>query len=128
MIGRLFKSFSFAMIGLFIGACSIYQSEARKFLESNAYDYAGVSAEAHVVSCASPAALTSDDLEPEAHESALIYRLSPVNIRVMVLDSTYSCDYAYEASTDADAGLEGAVEYTLKRQLTDPSPGRIDKP
>jgi hypothetical protein len=108
--------FSLALLLLPLCACSLYQSEGRKFLEKQAFEYAGVSAQANLLSCQSSAA--NDRFRLIRTETrALVYAHpeKPLQIRVVPLvDRRYDCDYGFTTDEELDAKVSSAIELTLQ--------------
>jgi len=108
--------FSFLAISSLISACSVYQSDGRKFLEKQAYEYAGV--EAHLMGCQASAGATGTKLI-QADGRAEIYSLDdqPLQIRVIPVEMekprAFSCDYGFTTTDELNSKLTGAIEYTL---------------
>jgi hypothetical protein len=121
--------FHFLILAMFLSlnACSLYQSKGRKFLEGNAYQFAGVAAFAE--SCG-PVELTSDWQEIErtgknADQNADQARAfqakardssdsqNPVELQVVNSSGTRSCLYAFKSQKQLEQQLEKAIEYSL---------------
>lgn len=121
----LILAYAVLTLGTGIG-CSAYQSEARKFLESQAYEYAGVNASSYLLDCQNSWSDTEGrDSDMELNETK-IYWMSPSSVRVSLIEQPYSCDYDFQIPERAQAGLESAADLTKALSSTDPRPGRID--
>ena len=108
---RFRSSLIFSLLSL--SACSVYQSEGRKFLEKQAFEYAGV--QAHLVSCQnvqSTDGLTLIHSEPRAE--IFSSAINPLAMRVVPLgDRPYSCDYGFTSTDEMAAQFSPAIGLTL---------------
>lgn len=106
-----FLIFAFSIL---ISACSVYQSDGRKFLEKSAFEYAGVGA--FVQSCgAEPRG--EEWLEASRSDAAIVYisERSDYAMRVDLLEGPEAsgCRFRFHSAQEMVERTEDAVEYTL---------------
>lgn len=105
-----------------LAACSVYQSEGRKFLEKQAFEYAGVEAQPNLKGCA---AYSSSQGLTEIHSDAraVVLQSAPLEIRVVPqvdatgkpVQSPYSCDYGFTTPEEQNSKLDPAIELSLRQ-------------
>lgn len=105
--------FSLSILICGLCACSAYQSEGRKFLEKQAYEYAGV--QSHLVSCQNTNSIAGANLV-FSEQRASVYSTDGQPLAIRVVPSTgpaFSCDYGFANGDELTHKLTGAIEYTL---------------
>lgn len=97
-----------------ISACSLYQSEGRKFLEKEAFEYSG--AQAYLSSCPGYDVAVADLTLVERTSTAQIFQLpTESNVRIVTnSENPYACDYGFATPQERDAILNSAIELTLR--------------
>jgi hypothetical protein len=113
--------FSLTASTVILSACSIYQSDGRKFLEKRAYEYAGV--EGFREQCQEPAE-TANLAVIGGDSRAQVFALeasetAPNRMRVVVLgDRPYGCDYGFTNPDEMTSKIPPAIELTVDRLNT----------
>ncbi len=94
------------------GACSLYQSEGRKFLESQAFEYAGV--QANLKSCDTLGAGPGGELRFTNERADVFQRPDqPLTIRVIPrAHEPQACEFQFNDPTELDDRLPLAIEFT----------------
>lgn len=116
--------FSFLILSGMLSACSIYQSDGRKFLEKQAFEYAGVQAQENLLGCRQAPGVHGFNLF-HSEARALIFRseMKPLEIRVVPLGHRpYGCDYGFANEEELNADLTPAIELTLRQLQGSPTP------
>lgn len=99
-------------------ACSVYQSDGRKFLEKNAYAFAGVSAlqaQPYLLSCQNePAA--APWVEQSRTSEAEIFENEGFALRIQPLQATdFTCDYLFSSAQQLVEMTDNAVALTMAK-------------
>ncbi len=104
---------SFLVLLLSLSACSVYQSEGRKFLEKQAYEFAGV--QANLLSCQKVQATDGlTRIHGEARANIYSSSSQPLVMRVVPLgDRPYSCDYGFTTADEMSSKFSPAIGLTL---------------
>ncbi len=99
---------------LFLGACSVYQSDGRKFLEKEAFEYSG--AQAYLLKCPGAEADVRDLELTHSDSRAQVFRFkNSQNIRVLTHQQpAYACDYGFANALEVAALQEPAIELTIR--------------
>ncbi|NJL26295.1 MAG: hypothetical protein HC902_14865, partial [Calothrix sp. SM1_5_4] len=89
---------------LLLGACSIYQSEGRKFLEKQAYEFAGKTAQANLLGCQSHTVVGSDWAHMSDSPLAQVYvsESESFELRVFPVEAEdgFACDYRFSSAQE----------------------------
>jgi hypothetical protein len=104
----------YLIIFLLVG-CSVYESSGRKFLESQALQYAGYQAQANLVSCKHETATTTW-LMFESNERAQVYVFDGDSFQMRVEpleDRTFSCFFKFSSAEELYKKSADAVDLTL---------------
>lgn len=99
----------------FTSACSLYQSDGRKFLEKRAFEYSGASAQANLLSCQEGAYRAN---EPELYRDNRVVVVQPVTAPLELQISTlgerpYSCNYGFTTTQELNDKVTAAIDLTL---------------
>ncbi len=98
---------------LSFAACSLYQSDSRKFLEKQAFEYDAASA--YLVSC--PIEPIASEWEVSAEtESAKIFENQKIDFAIRILPSQqegqFSCIYRFTSAQEMIEKMDAAIELT----------------
>lgn len=112
------------MISLIVSGCSAYQSEGRKFLEGQAFEFAGVQAQANLQQCSfelEDATWTFVRSTPEADVFARdvdgVYQL---HVKSKAETPSFGCDFAFATVEERFTKSEDAVDLTLQNYVSLP--------
>jgi hypothetical protein len=99
----------------FLCACSLYQSDGRKFLEQRAFEYSGASAQANLLNCSEG---TFSAGEPELYRDERVVAVNPKSTPLELYVSTlsdrpYVCNYGFTTEQELTGKLSSAIELTL---------------
>lgn len=104
------------LTALGLAACSLYQSPGRKFLEKQAYEFAGVSAEAHLTGC-QYVPFEREWVELNNTPLARIYthETAEFQLRVFPLLAAhgFSCDFQFTSAQEMFEKMDAAVDLTI---------------
>ena len=112
----LIRYFTLILICIFSSGCSLYRSEAREFLEKQAFEYAGVAAQANLLGC--PVDIENADwtLASETEE-ARVYLNDEGMYEMQVIsnkgDTTFKCMFRFSSAQEMVEKTEDAVDLTL---------------
>jgi hypothetical protein len=98
-------------------ACSVYESEGRKFLEQQGLQFAGVAAQANLLSCSHDAPTSAWVLLEKTEKAQAYARESETyDLRVVpATDSTYSCYYRFSSAQEMYEKTPDAIDLTIHR-------------
>jgi hypothetical protein len=99
--------------------CSLYQSDARKFLEKQAFEYAGVAAVPNLLGCPGDIADADWTLASET-QKARVYINDAAEFEMQVIlnqgDTTFKCVFRFHSAQEMVEKTEAAVALTLHFQ------------
>ena len=100
-----------------LGACSLYQSDARKFLEKQAFEYAGKSASAYLTGC-DEELLGEEWLMVSRTDSARIYasEIEEFTMKVKLQGGTFSCAFRFNSAQEMIEQTPAAIDLTVLHQ------------
>jgi len=106
------------ILTLGLGACSLYQSDSRKFLEKQAIEFAGSAAQANLVDCPEGQLEESWQLKEETPKAGLYtHDLSTFELRVVPMEQSplqqFSCVYRFASDEELTEKTQAAVELTV---------------
>jgi len=104
-------------IATILSSCSLYQSEGRKFLEQQGFEYAGVSAQAYLRDC-QEAKPTEGWVKLTETPLARVYVHETDSFEMRVLPnqdnlSDFHCDYQFPSAKDMMEQTSAAIDLTL---------------
>lgn len=102
-------------IAILLSGCSLYQSEARKFLEKQAFEYAGAAAAPNLLDC-TQATYSSEWLLFMGTDRVRVYRHGEDLLDVQVIPDEhkeFSCLYRFESEEEFEQRFEAAEYLTL---------------
>lgn len=106
------------LIFLTLAGCSLYQSESRKFLEKQAFEYAGVAAQANLVGCPGDLQDAEWNLSEETDE-ARVYLNDLQDFEMQVIpnhgDTTFKCVYRFSSAQEMVEKTQAAIDLTLAK-------------
>lgn len=109
---------SFLFLITTLTACSIYQSDGRKFLEKRAYEYSGASAYERLQGCAPSTDVHSEELVLQTEAASAFKVQNPSVLRVVTNQAAaIQCDYGFTEGEDLKTLAPEAIELTLKLHL-----------
>ncbi len=119
MPGGLLRRFVLLLILPAISACSIYQSEGRKFLEKNAYEYSNVSA-LNLQSC-SYGSVSSEWLEFSSTPTSTAFTSDQNEFALLIVSHaqntpSFACQFQFSSAQEMVERTEAASELTLLHQ------------
>lgn len=98
-----------------MSACSIYESDGRKYLEQHAYQFAGVSAQANLLGCQLQSQST-DWVEQSQTPNARILENDGFELRIEPkANPEYGCEFRFSSAQELVEKTNAAIEYTLAR-------------
>lgn len=96
--------------------CSLYRSDARKFLEKQAFEYAGVAAQANLLGCPGDVENADWTLASET-EDARVYLNDEGLYEMQVIsnkgDTAFKCMFRFSSAQEMVEKTEDAVDLTL---------------
>jgi hypothetical protein len=104
-----------------LSACSIYQSDGRKFLEKQAYEFAGVDAQQNLLGCQSGSDSSAGQWTQLSHTQlarVFVHETDDFELRVVPItsdDSAFSCDYGFTSAQEMFEKTPAAVDLTILR-------------
>ncbi|MBX3022400.1 MAG: hypothetical protein KF799_12070 [Bdellovibrionales bacterium] len=99
-----------------LGACSLYQSPGRKFLEKQAFEYAGVKAQAYQMACEQGATLKGwAPFSQSTQAHVFTHETNEFQIRVVTAGDPlpFSCDYQFASAQEMYERVGDAIDLTL---------------
>ncbi|MGE0528797.1 MAG: hypothetical protein AB7G93_14745 [Bdellovibrionales bacterium] len=103
-------------------ACSLYQSEGRKFLEKEAFEFAGAAAQAHLTGC------DSSPMGPhwillQSTSLAQVYANEGDGFQLGVLplsedESLFNCRFQFESAQEMYEQTAAAIDLTIAHQFS----------
>lgn len=97
--------------------CSVYESGGRKFLEKQAFEYAGVSAASNLKTCHTAWASTGDwRLDQDTGRAFLYVKQNDLRVITQEQSAKYGCEFQFESPDELQAKRESAVHLTLLHQ------------
>lgn len=112
---RLFSAL-FAILAL--SACSIYRSDGRKFLETQAFEYAGTNAQSNLQGCQIAAPLSQwVQMSQTPLARIFVHDNDSFELRIQPTETSvdFSCDYQFGSAQEMFEKTSAAVDLTLSR-------------
>ena len=105
-----------------VTGCSLYESDGRKFLESNAFGYAGVGAQANLQGCNRPENQTNWVLMSQDDRAELYSAESETyQMRVALKDnSNFNCDFSFKSAREMFDKTNEAEDLTVHQLNSQP--------
>jgi hypothetical protein len=101
---------------IFIAGCSLYQSDGRKFLEKQALDYAGVSAQTNLQGCANET-MSEDWQKASETEDAVVLISDKEEFLMRVMPTArqdgYVCSFKFASAQEMVERTDSAIAITL---------------
>lgn len=97
-------------------SCSLYRSDARKFLEKQAFEFAGVALQANLLGCPSEIENADWTLATETQDASIyVNTRSAHEMQVIVgpTDAAYSCTFRFSSEQEMVEKTEDAVKLTI---------------
>jgi hypothetical protein len=117
-LGGTLRRFSILILSSFAIGCSLYQSESRKFLEKQAFEYAGVAAQENLVGCPGDIADAEWTLSEDT-EDARLYLNDAQEFEMQVIpnrgDTTFKCVYRFASAQEMVEKTQAAIDLTLAK-------------
>lgn len=104
------------LTALTTSACSLYQSEGRKFLEKQAFEFAGASAQQFQTACNNEGSSRAwVKISETAHATVFVHDSDGFELRVFPIDdpSGFHCDYSFPSAQEMFEKTEAAVDLTI---------------
>lgn len=101
--------------GFLLAACSIWQSPSRKFLEQQAFEYAGVSVSANKTGCQAGASNEGWILLSKGN-LANVYEFESQDFELRVVptaDAAFSCDFRFSSAQEMYEKMPDAIDHTI---------------
>lgn len=97
-----------------LGACSLYQSAGRKFLEQQALEFSGAAAQAHLVGCGQPAAGNWMKMTQTPLATVFAHESGGFEMRVLPTENqTFACDYRFASAQEMYEKTSAAIDLTV---------------
>lgn len=100
---------------MLLGACSLYQSAGRKFLEQQAFEFSGAAAQAHLVGCGQPT-VGGSWMKMSQTPAATVYahETGDFEMRVLPTESEhFACDYRFSSAQEMYEKTNAAIDLTV---------------
>lgn len=111
------RSLALTIVGFCLTGCSLYESAGRKFLEKNAYEFAGVTAMANQQSCQGERATAAWVQVNETSLAHVYVHDQGDNFEMRIVPSEnnveFSCDYQFASAQEMFDKTAAAIDLTL---------------
>lgn len=99
---------------LVLSGCSLYKSDGRKFLESQAFEYAGVSAAQNLQQCHRNWSPSGDwRLDQDTGTTFTFIKGSGLRVFAQTPPANFGCEFHFESAEELESKRQSAIEVTL---------------